>query len=267
MAVVQANGIRMHVQRMAAKNTTAADPPTVVFVHGLGTDSLASFYFTLAGPVAAAGHQVVAYDLRGHGRSERAEHGYRVSDAVADLTALLDELEITGPVHLVGNSYGGTVSFSFAVAHPARVASIVVIESEPTSQAWSVKMAEMLGRAREQLQQAEALEWITENRGGHTSKLAKAAGKMLHATAIADELPTGPVLTAEQVAGITAPVLAVYGSESDLAEQAPALEAALPHCRTVIVPGQEHSVLVEAPKVMRELLLDWLAGHGAKVGV
>ncbi|GAA2834936.1 alpha/beta hydrolase [Crossiella cryophila] len=267
MAVVQANGIRMHVQRMAARNTTAANPPTVVFIHGIGTDSLASFYFTLAGPVAAAGHQVVAYDLRGHGRSERTENGYRVADSVADLAALLDELEIAGPVHLVGNSFGGTVSFSFAATFPERVASLVVIESEPTSDEWSAKMGSLLGRARAQLQHAEALEWITENRGGHTSKLAKAAGRMLHTTAIADELPTGPILTAEQVGAIGVPVLAVFGSESDLVEQAPILEAALPHCRTVIVPGQEHSVLVEAPKVMRELLLDWLTEHGAKVAV
>ncbi|MBP2472844.1 pimeloyl-ACP methyl ester carboxylesterase [Crossiella equi] len=265
MAVVEANGIRLHVQRMAAKNTTAATPPTVVFIHGIGTDSLASFYFTLAGPVAGAGHEVLAYDLRGHGRSERTESGYRVSDSVADLVALLDQQEITGPVHLVGNSYGGTVAFSFAAAHPERTASLVVIESEPTSENWSVKMADLLGRARAQLQHEEALAWITENKGGHTSKLAKAAGRMMAATGIADELPTGPILTAEQVAGITAPVLAVFGSESDLVAQAPVLAAALPHCRTVIVPGQEHSVLVEAPKVMRELLLEWLAEQGARV--
>lgn len=267
MPFLQANGIRLHVQRMAARGTTAAAPPTVVFVHGLATDSLASFYFTLAGPVAGAGHEVVAYDLRGHGRSERPPSGYRVADAVADLTALLDELGITGPVHLVGNSYGGTISFSFAATHPERVASIVVIESEPTSESWSVKMTELLARARAQLQHEEALAWINENKGGHTTKLAKAAGRMLKDTAIAEELPTGPILTAEQVAGITAPVLAVYGSESDLVEQAPALAAALPDCRTVIVPGQEHSVLVEATKVMRELLLEWLAEQGAKVGV
>ncbi|MGH8887978.1 MAG: alpha/beta hydrolase, partial [Egibacteraceae bacterium] len=71
MARVLVNGVRLHVQQVPAKaKPRGGRRPTVVFVHGLGTDSLASFYFTLAGPVSAAGVDVIAYDLRGHGRSE-----------------------------------------------------------------------------------------------------------------------------------------------------------------------------------------------------
>jgi hypothetical protein len=41
-------------------------------------------------------------------------------------------------------------------------------------------------------------------------------------------------------------VLGIYGGDSDLALLAPWLESVLPDCRTVVVPGHEHSVLVEA---------------------
>ncbi len=37
---------------------------------------------------------VVLFDVRGHGRSERPKTGYRVADHVADLAAVLDELGI-----------------------------------------------------------------------------------------------------------------------------------------------------------------------------
>ena len=69
MPAIRANGARFHVQQLAT--TAGADAPTVVFVHGLVTDNLSSFYYTLAGPVVAAGARAVLYDLRGHGRSER----------------------------------------------------------------------------------------------------------------------------------------------------------------------------------------------------
>jgi hypothetical protein len=58
-------------------------------------------------------------------------------------------------------------------------------------------------------------------------------------------------------------VLALYGSESDLADQALWLESLLPGCRTVVLPWHEHSVLVEAPQRVGELVLDWVREHGS----
>jgi hypothetical protein len=47
--------------------------------------------------------------------------------------------------------------------------------------------------------------------------------------------------------------------------QAAGLEAALPHCRSTFVAGQEHSVLVEAADEVRELTLGWLQEQGVPV--
>ncbi|WP_246843402.1 alpha/beta fold hydrolase [Allokutzneria sp. NRRL B-24872] len=261
VAMIEANGIRLHVQRMAAKNVHPDGTPTVVFIHGLGTDSLASFYFTLAAPVSAAGMEVLAFDLRGHGRSGRPERGYQIGDFVGDLHAMLEQMDVQGPVHLVGNSFGGTVAFSYAVAHPERVASIVMIESEPATPAWSAKLGGLLGRAAEQLRYEEAFAWITENQGAHTSRLAKAASNALCNTSMATDIPASHVHTAEEIESVTCPVLAIFGSESDLAVQAQVMETRLERCRSVIVGGHEHSVLVEAPKTVRDLLLPWVAEH------
>lgn len=233
----------------------------MVFVHGLGTDSMASFYLTLAAPVSAAGIDVIAYDLRGHGHSERPPTGYRLSDFVADLSGLLAALEVAGPVHLVGNSFGGTVAFSYASEHPDTVASVVMIESEPATEAWSSKLASLLGRASGQIGDPDALRWITERYGARTSRLARAAADRLHTTTMVRDIPSGPLLSQDEIRSVACPVIAIFGSESDLVDQGEVMAALLPRCQTVIVPGHEHSVLVEAPRTVRDLLLAWIAEH------
>ena len=81
-------------------------------------DNLSSFYFTLANPVAAAA-EVVLYDLRGHGMSERPAtrlHGRATWSPTSRRCSTA--LAIDRPVELVGNSFGGLIALAFAAAHP-----------------------------------------------------------------------------------------------------------------------------------------------------
>ncbi|WP_205669011.1 alpha/beta fold hydrolase [Amycolatopsis suaedae] len=250
------NGIRTHYQRMPAKNRTA--PPVAVFVHGLGYDSLASFYLTLAAPVSDAGIEVLTYDLRAHGRTERPATGYLVSDFVADLAGLLDGVGIGGPVHLVGNSFGGTVAFAFAAAHPERVRSIVSIESEPPTEPWAENMARTLGGVVDGMLSEENLAWLEENYGSHHARLARAAGMIIQSTSIVTDVPRGPLLDVAGLRRIRCPVLSIVGSEGFQSGDLTALQAALPDCRTEVVSGQNHSVLVERHRLVRRLVVDWV---------
>jgi len=262
MAYVAANGIRMHVQRMPAKGSAADGPrPRVVFIHGVGTDSLASFYLTLAAPAANAGIEVISYDLRGHGRSDRPPTGYTVADAVDDLAALLAELDVAGPVHLVGNSFGGTVAFSFAHRFPDRVASLVAIESEPATRSWSRKIADRLDEGAEKLVQAEVLSWIHDHHGSHMSRLGKAFGQVLATTSITRDVPRGPLLSGADLAAISCPVLAIFGAESHVVDVAETLPDLLPGCQVEVIPGYEHGVLMQAPHEVRDLVLPWILRH------
>ncbi|MER6129472.1 alpha/beta hydrolase [Streptomyces sp. NPDC001795] len=248
MAMVDAGDVRLHVQRMAPRDGRPAIA-TAVLVHGLLTDSLASYYFTVAPAFAAAGIDVVMYDQRGHGRSSRPDSGYRLDDNLDDLEALLDRLAVTGPVHLVGNSYGGTVAFGYAVRRPERVASLSVIESGPATEEWAATMGGVLHRVATELahNEAAALAWITANRSYNTARLARAAARLVRATTIVRDLPAGRVLSEDEIRSVRCPALFLYGGDSALVEQAPWLTSLLPDCRTVVVPGHEHSVLVEAP--------------------
>jgi pimeloyl-ACP methyl ester carboxylesterase len=263
--MADAGGIRLHVQRMGPADGRVPHA-TVVLVHGLLTDSLASYYFTVAPAFAAAGLDVVMYDLRGHGRSERPPHGYTLDHNIDDLQALLDRLAVTGPVHLVGNSYGGTIAFGFAARHPERTATVTLIESEPATVAWAAKLGGILDRVMSELAHNEpaALAWITAHRGHNTARLAKGAARLARETSLGRDIPASRVLTHAAIRAVRCPVLGVYGGESDLADLVPLMRGLLTDYRAVVLPGLEHSVLVEAPAAVGGHILD-LIGVGAGV--
>lgn len=261
MPHLETNGFKTHYKRAQAKTEGDGPAPVVVFVHGIGTDSLASFYLTLAAPLAGAGIEVVAYDLKGHGRSDRPDNGYSVQGFTDDLAAVMDGLELTRPVHVVGNSFGGTIAFNYAWQHPERVASVVSIESEPPTENWSWKMTQLLQFTMEMLEREDTYEWIAANQGTHHARLARTAADRLKSTGMLDEIPSGRMMTEEELQQITCPVLNIIGSGGYQAESPLLLQSMLPNCRTEILEGQDHSVLVEAHRTVREIVLTWVADH------
>jgi pimeloyl-ACP methyl ester carboxylesterase len=259
--MIEANGIQTHYEWMTSPLALTEQTPIVVCVHGIGYDSLASFYLTLAAPVAEAGIDVLTYDLRGHGRSERPARGYRLGHFVDDLGDLLDQLDITVPVHLVGNSFGGTIAFSFAARHPNRVASIVSIESEPATELWAHKMGTAIRDVVDALSDDQNIDWVAETFGSHQARLTRAAGVIIRSTTIVEEIAAGPLLSDDDLRLIRCPVLSVVGSEGFLQDYPTAVEASLPQCRTEVIEGQNHSVLVERHRMVRTMVVDWVSRH------
>ncbi|MFE3602235.1 alpha/beta fold hydrolase [Streptomyces sp. NPDC059142] len=268
MAKTRTGDITTHVQRLSAGEAggtarAGGEPPLVVLVHGLLTDSLASYYFTLGPALSAAGMDTVMYDLRGHGRTDRPPTGYRLEHFVEDLALLLDALDEHRPVHLVGNSFGGTVAAGFAAWHPDRTATLTMIESEPPVAAWAGHIADGLAHARRELVREEAIEWIKERHGAHTARLSRAAARILRTTTLAEDVPAGRLID-DDLSALRCPLLAVFGGDSGLSAQVPELEAKVERCRTVVLPDQGHSVLVEQPARTRDLVLDWVGEHHAR---
>jgi len=96
----------------------------VVLVHGWSCDS--SDWIWLI-PELAQSYRVIAVDLRGHGHSEAPATGYGPEAFAEELEQFLDHLELSKPV-IVGHSMGGVVGSILAVAHPSRLAGLVVID-------------------------------------------------------------------------------------------------------------------------------------------
>lgn len=229
MTIIGVNGLAVHVQTLGS----GTDRDCAVMIHGLGWDTLASWYFTLAGPLHASGRRAIMFDLRGHGRSERPPTGYRIADFVDDLEGLLETLAVTGPVSLLGNSFGGTVAFAYAIRHPERVRSIVAIESAPAT-------APLLERVISRLVERRP---VRERYAG---------------TTLAEDLCGSRPVTAEEVTRITCPVLGIYGGRSRLVEGASTLRELLPHSRVVVLPEHRHTVLIDASMRIRDVVLPWL---------
>lgn len=70
----------------------------------------------------------VAFDMRGHGKSDRAaDQDYSLAAMAKDVAAVVDSLGIRKLV-LIGHSYGGGVIATYAGQHPERVAGLLFVD-------------------------------------------------------------------------------------------------------------------------------------------
>ncbi len=260
MAEVLANGVRLHVQRLGPSPEVRPSGETIVLIHGLVVDDLSSYYFTLANPLAAAGHDVVLYDLRGHGHSERPRTGYTLRDGIADLDGLLTALAIDRPIHLVGNSYGGAIAIGMALDHPDRVADVTMIEGHYATEGFGEEMAETLRLVTVGIQHEKWRNWIVE-RGRKTMRLARRGVTLIEDTSIElDVLDMAPPLPSALQA-LTIPILAIYGGASEVLERGRELERLVAGTRLIVLPDLDHRVLFNTAPYLCEVLLWWYAGH------
>ena len=116
---VEVNGVRLCVKQAG---TNIGKSRTMVFVHGLGfskenMDPLFNYYKEL--------HQVVSYDVRGHGLSDKPD-SWTLKDDVEDLHELIGKLGIEKPV-VVGFSMGSYITLATAEKYPDLFERIVLI--------------------------------------------------------------------------------------------------------------------------------------------
>lgn len=111
-----ADGVGLHV------GTHGDGPVTVVLAHGWTLDT------RIWSPVAqrlAGSARVVAYDYRGHGRSDPAPASTMTLEQLADdLAAVVAATAPDGPLVLGGHSMGGMTAMALAERHPALVARV-----------------------------------------------------------------------------------------------------------------------------------------------
>lgn len=100
-----------------------SDGPVVLAIHGITASSRS--WLALARLLPDA--RIVAPDLRGRARSNRAEGPYSLYTLRDDLQHVLDTLDL-GPVVVVGHSMGAFVAALLAAAEPRRVAEAVLVD-------------------------------------------------------------------------------------------------------------------------------------------
>ena len=115
---VEANGVALRYE------LSGSGPKTLALVHEMG-GSLESWDFVL--PRLAEGRRVLRYDTRGAGLSEKVRGSLHIDTMADDLRALLDALNVDGPVALAGVAVGAAIAIRFAARYPERAAALVAM--------------------------------------------------------------------------------------------------------------------------------------------
>jgi len=121
-AFVDVAGMQVHLRDEGPRD----DPTPIVLLHGTS----ASLHTWQGWADALKGERrVIRFDLPGFGLTGPAPDGNYTMDAyVRFVLAMLDRLGVQHAV-LVGNSFGGSVAWATALAHPSRVARLVLVDS------------------------------------------------------------------------------------------------------------------------------------------
>ncbi len=110
----------------ALQGEAAGEGPAIVLCHGI----TATRRYVVHGSrvLERAGYTVVSYDARGHGESDPAPpgEGYGYPQLVADLERVVAEQVGEAKFVLAGHSMGAHTAVAYALAHPQRLAALVI---------------------------------------------------------------------------------------------------------------------------------------------
>ncbi|MFD5465227.1 alpha/beta fold hydrolase [Kitasatospora sp. NPDC127059] len=153
MAEIRVNGVGLHYE-------ARGEGPGVVLVHGSWTDGDT---WARVMPGLAESTTVVAYDRRGHSRSEDPLTQGSVHEDAADLAGLIEGLGLA-PAFVCGNSYGALIALRLASVRPDLLRGIAVHEppgtgvllTDPELRPIAAALAGRIAAVRELLEQAES---------------------------------------------------------------------------------------------------------------
>jgi pimeloyl-ACP methyl ester carboxylesterase len=250
------------------------DAPPVMLLHGWGASTFT--WRENMSALAEAGYHVIAFDRPPYGLSTKTGAGipYTLS-ALADFTAkVMDSLGIEKAV-LVGQSQGGGVVGYFAVKYPERVEKIVLVSAAlyPSDDLPADKGGFDVQSLAASLLSFRPIEWWTRLgvrifakpdlaanllRSAYydpaflTPEIADGYSRQLKVigwdSALVDQIKIGALsrnadaITADQIAGISVPVLIMWGRDDTwvplgIGER---LKALLPAAMMVIYPEVGH---------------------------
>jgi 3-oxoadipate enol-lactonase len=241
--------------------------PLVTLVHGVGADL--DSWDAVARRLTRR-YRVLRADLRGHGRSGRVT-GCHIDDFVGDLAALLDEAGAPA-THLVGFSLGGLIAQHFALAHPERVRRLALIstvaERTPEERA---RVLERAGKVRDEgiasvVKAAEDRWFSPAFKAAHPDLVANRLRQLVandHASYAAAYRVFAEADQGLRFGDIRAPTLIVTGAEDvgSNPRMARLLHERIAGSRLVILDGLRHSVLLEAPEQIADLLVEFLGAE------
>jgi len=238
--------------------------PLVVFTHGACVDHHS---FDPHLPVIARDYRVLAWDVRGHGRSQPMGRRFTVRLAAEDLLALVGRLGYRNAV-FVGHSNGSYIAQEVAFRRPEAVLALVVVDG--TCITWRRGPLELF-----MLRTAAAVlpfvPYTFLKKAGLFLASRRQEVRDYTCRAFSRITRSGFITILQGVLGglhyepgyrIASPLLLIHGDDDrmgDIRKIAPLWARREPACRYAVIPGARHFALLDDPDFFNKLLLEFLA--------
>jgi len=232
--------------------------PFLVLHGGAGPQSVDQFSELLA---SSAQGRVLTPLHPGFGGTPRPEALTTIAELAQLYVNLIGQLDLTG-VTVLGNSIGGWIAAEIATLNSPRVAAVVLadavglqVEGHPVPDFFSLTMDQV---AELSYFRPDAFRIDVD----HLPDAAKAAMAGNRAALAVYGSPTDPSLPV-RLAGVTAPVLVVWGVADQIApaEHGLAYTRAIPGAEFQLISDAGHLPQLETPDTLLRLLQDFLLAH------
>jgi pimeloyl-ACP methyl ester carboxylesterase len=237
--------------------------PVILLHHGFGCTRMWEDIFPA---LIENGYQVVLYDRKGYGRSQREDdfiENFYISDgfrsgAVDDLAALARLLGLTS-FHLIGQCEGGVVAVDYAAAHPGQVKSIVMSSTQCYSQQ---PMTEVNRRVFPKGFHILEPEWQTKLKDWHGADYTEAFYNQF--IRFGGEYGTGVFDLRPVLPSVACPFLILYPDRSAIfnVEQGVMFYRHLPAGELAVLPGCGHNTYENFPREYTRQVLNFYQRHG-----
>lgn len=240
----------------------------ILFVHGFPL-SHAMWNAQLA--VFAAGHRVIAPDLRGFGSSVDTEGTVSMEDFADDLAAVLDDLQVREPIVYCGLSMGGYIGWQFVRKYRRRVRGLVlcdtrVLADSPEAAAGRLKMAEQVIAegtgpvADGMLSKALSRRSMTDRPEVVAAVRAMILSSDPTGVAAAQRGMAARLDVSDMLGQIDLPTLVVVGADDALSpvDEMRRIAEVIPQSRFVVIPEAGHLSPLENPREFNAALAEFL---------
>ncbi|MFW9786149.1 MAG: alpha/beta fold hydrolase [Candidatus Thorarchaeota archaeon] len=238
----------------------------VIFGNGVFSNTLGWINQT---PVFSKEYQIILYDMRGQGQSEKPDSPYSFEIHAEDQRALLESLGIS-KVHHVGISYGGELGLVFALKYPELLKSLVVCSAVSYVGPLLREMCLLWRYACEQ-EIPDLFYHSTVPLNFGETFIKESAAILEQAKARYSGLDYPPLVrlidaflmldVTDELSKIEIPTCVIAGDKDILKPVDPyskLIHDSLPNSEMTVIPDSGHAVTFEKPKEFNKVVLDFL---------
>jgi len=241
----------------------------LVMIHGAQGDRSMFSGFV---PAFTGRFQVLTFDQRGSGQSEKPDMDFSIAMLADDTAALMDHIGFTS-AHIVGVSMGGMIAQEFALRHPQRTRSLVLgcttpggpqsvrIGGDALTKAYSTQSLSPEERGRALAEAAFTKGYVEKHPEIITTMIEARRQRPLDPVALGHRMKAAYAHnTYDRLPQITCPTLVITGKDDVLIswENSRILAEYIPGAKLVLLEPAGHCFWMEQPEQSHDALMAFL---------